>query len=355
MDTTLSLSSFTAIVIFSDMRPTGTFTSSHKWINQLHENTIWGMRGNFVSVPTDCPQRDERLGWTGDLQVFAPTANYLYDTSGFLEAWFRDVSAETFDFKGVVPTVVPFLFLHRDRPLPQAAWADCIATTPWDLWENYGDKGILEANFDAMMLWIDKGVPRGPDGLWEPSQPLYGDWLDPRAPPQYPAHGQTDTHMVANAYLVHVTHLVSKIAKVLGKKAEAEKYTSEYHRVLNLFNKEYVSPNGRLAADTQTAFTLALKFGLLDGHQSKHAAKRLEHLIRYNYFKIATGFAGTPVILPVLAEHGLLNVAYRMLQEKDNPSWLYPVSMGATTIVSALMLTSTLLCTWGDRGAGFVG
>ena len=331
----LDLNSFTAIVIFSDLRQTGTFTSSHKLLNQLHSNVIWGMRGNFVSVPTDCPQRDERLGWTGDIQVFTPTANYLFDTSAFLGGWLRDVQVETKEFGGVVPTVVPFVFLHKPKPVPHAIWADCIAMTPWDLYTSFEDRGVLQDNFDAMLLWLEKGIPRGADGLWDKLAVNYGDWLDPKAPPQYPAHGVTDTHLCANAYLVHVTGLVARIAKLIGKTDVADTYSKQYQRLRDLFRSEYVTSNGRLVADTQTAYALALQFGLLDEKQKVRAVQRFEHLIRWNHFKISTGFAGTPVILPILADNGLLHLAYRMLQERDNPSWLYPVRMGATTIVSA--------------------
>ncbi|WWD19381.1 hypothetical protein CI109_103841 [Kwoniella shandongensis] len=330
-----TLEDFTAIVIFSDMKRTGTFKSSHEQINRLHENVVWGMMSNFVSVPTDCPQRDERLGWTGDIQVFAPTANYLFDTAGFLGGWLKDVAAEQIFWKGVPPTVVPFVppnKFNTQYPRPHAVWADVVAITPWDLYTAFGDKSILEKQWDSMRLWLDKGLPRGPDGLWEANVPLYGDWLDPNAPPQYPAHGRTDTHLVANAYLVYVTELVAKIGHLLGKTDEAQKYSVDAERYHKSFLDEYVSPSGRVVADTQTALALALKFKLLRSDQVPKATERLEHLVRWVYFKVATGFAGTPILLPVLAENGLEHIAYRMLQERDNPSWLYSVGMGATTI-----------------------
>ncbi|KAK8854485.1 hypothetical protein IAR55_003223 [Kwoniella newhampshirensis] len=330
-----TLDDFTAIVIFSDMRRTGTFECSHAMINRLHENVVWGMMSNFVSVPTDCPQRDERLGWTGDIQVFAPTANYLFDTAGFLGGWLKDVAAEQIVWKGVPPTVVPWIPPNKFNtpwPKPHAVWADVVAITPWDLYTAFGDETILEKQWSSMRLWLDKGLPRGPDGLWEPTAPLYGDWLDPNAPPQYPAHGRTDTHLVANAYLVYVTDLVAKIGRLLGKDEEAKKYEADAKRYKQLFLEEYVSPSGRVVADTQTALALALKFNLLKPEQVPKAKERLEFFVRWAVFKVATGFAGTPILLPVLAENGLEHIAYRMLQERDNPSWLYSVGMGATTI-----------------------
>ena len=333
----VDLETFTAIVIYSDMRRTGDFTCSHDGINQLYSNIVWGMKGNFVSVPTDCPQRDERMGWTGDIQVFAQTANYIYDTSGFLSAWMRDVSAETIERDGIVPIVVPMLHAHGTRKAhPQTAWADCIAMTPWDLYQAYGDDKVLTENFEAMKMWLDKGLPRGDDGLWriDLETSLYADWLDPHAPPQFPSHGQTDTHFVANSYLVYVTGLVARIAGVLGLTDDEKRYQQDYDRLFALYQDEYVTRKGRIAADTQTGYALALKFGLLPEQIRQHAADRLDHLIRWHWFKISTGFAGTPILLPVLADNDKLQLAYRMLQEEDCPSWLYPVKMGATTVVS---------------------
>ncbi|RSH82323.1 uncharacterized protein EHS24_007290 [Apiotrichum porosum] len=337
----LSLSDFTAIVVASDLRRTGTFASSHKEINQLHQNVVWGMRGNFVSIPTDCPQRDERLGWTGDIQVFAPTANFLFDTDAFLGDWLKDVAAEQELYDGVPPIFVPWTPPPKEavnplgghRPRPHAIWADLVALTPWDLHMAFGDRQILERQFDSMMMWLDKGLPRNELGMWSESVAQYGDWLDPKAPPQYPAHGRTDFLLAANAYLVHVTSLVARIARLIGRPTEADRYQADFERLRVLFQKEYVTPNGRLASDTQTALTLALKLDLLDKSQRAHAAKRLDWLIRWDFFKISTGFAGTPLLLHALAENGLLHLAYRMLQEKDCPSWLYSVGMGATTIV----------------------
>jgi len=333
----LDLKTFTAVVIFSDLAETGTFESSHAMINQLHSNIIWGMRGNFISIPTDCPQRDERLGWTGDIQVFAPTANYLYDASAFLSSWLKDVRADQKKFNGIVPTVVPFVHMHGNKPVPHAIWADVIILLPWDLYTSFGDVKVLEDNFSSMISWLEDGLPRGPNRLWDKLAPNYADWLDPRAPPQYPAHGITDTHLVANAYLTHVTGVVSRVASILGHDDLATKYSAEHDRFISLFREEYITSTGRLTSDSQTAYTLALRFGLFEDRLIPRAVERLSYLIRWNYFKISTGFAGTPIILSVLADNNLLGLAYRMLQEKDCPSWLYTVSMGATTMVSAIL------------------
>ncbi|CRK42527.1 hypothetical protein BN1723_005333, partial [Verticillium longisporum] len=325
---------FTGVVISSDLRRTGGFESSHAMLNKLHANTVWSMRGNFVSVPTDCPQRDERLGWTGDLQVFAPTANFLYDTAAFLGSWMRDVEAEQRDAGGVVPVIIPNIPKPPDnrQNRPMAIWADCAVITPWDLYNAFGDKTQLATQWESMRLWLDLGVPRDEKGFYSTKSLQYGDWLDPRAPANMPGNGPTDNFMVANAYLICTTDLAGKVGRILGKAEAAERYEIDAARLRDLFRDEYVTKTGRLACDTQTSYALALRFGLFDDEQMATACGRLDYLTRWEQFKITTGFAGTPMILKVLADNGMLNLAYRMLQERDHPSWLYPVGMGATTI-----------------------
>ncbi|PSN71410.1 hypothetical protein BS50DRAFT_282333 [Corynespora cassiicola Philippines] len=331
----LSLSDFTAVVISSNLRRTGTFNCSHALINRLHENTVWSTRGNFVSVPTDCPQRDERLGWTGDIQVFTPTANYLFDTSAFLGGWLQDLEADQKDMDGVVPVIIPKIPIPPRHPenRPMAIWADCAILTPWDLYNSFGDQKVLEKQWESMQAWLDKGVPRDERGFYSDATPQYGDWLDPRSPPQLPGHSPTDPFLIANAYLIHVTRLAAQIGSMLGKTEAAARYAKQADSLLALFREEYISATGRLASDTQAAYVVALLFGLFEtDRQIQTARKRLDWMIRWEAFKITTGFAGTPIILQVLADNDMLNHAYRMLQERDCPSWLYPVSMGATTI-----------------------
>lgn len=336
----MSLTDFKAIVISSDLRRTGTFTCSHALINQLHENTVWSTRGNFVSVPTDCPQRDERLGWTGDIQVFAPTAGFLFDTAAFLGEWLQDLEADQREMGGVVPVIVPKIPIPPRHPenRPMAIWADCSIITPWDLYKSFGDKEILEKQWESMRLWLDHGVPRNQHGFYADTTPQYGDWLDPRSPPQLPGHGPTDPYLVANAYLIHVTRLAANIAQIIDKSDNAITYSNNANEMTELFRAEYITKRGRLACDTQAAYALALLFDLFSTQEEVQTAKaRLDWMIRWDAFKITTGFAGTPIILQVLADHGMLSHAYRMLQERDCPSWLYPVGMGATTIVSVRM------------------
>lgn len=329
----LALSDLTAVVIHSDFEQTGDFSCSHKLINRFHENAVWGARGNFVSVPTDCPQRDERLGWSGDIAVFAPTANFLFDTAGMLGDWLKDLAAEQLnDLDGVVPMVIPNTLRHLGEAMTMAIWGDVSVLTPRDLYHAFGDLRFVQDQYASMVAWLERGIKRRENGLWVEGVQL-SDWLDPHAPDDDPGDSITDPMLVADAYLVHVTDAVGRMAKLLGKAAEAEQYTSRADKIRKAWRDEYMTPTGRLSADSQTAYALALFFGLHESDTARaHAADRLDYLIRKEAFKIGTGFAGTPVILHALAENHKLSLAYRMWQEKECPSLLYPVSMGATTI-----------------------
>lgn len=329
-------SDYTAIVISSDLRRTGTFDCSHEKIKKLHENTVWSMRGNFISVPTDCPQRDERLGWTGDIQVFATTANYLFDTSSFLRSWLEDLKADQKDMNGVVPVVVPMIPIPPRHPerRPMAAWGDAAILTPWDIYTFYGDVDVLKSQWTSMRSWLEKGIPRGPDGFYSMKSPQYGDWLDPRSPPHLPGHSPTDQYLIANAYLIKVTSVTATIGKLLGENEVAAQYEEQAKRLCERFSEEYVTRTGRVSSDSQAAYAICLAFDLIQGEKERETCKeRLRWLIQWESFRITTGFVGTPMILKVLADNDMLSYAYRMLQEQDEPSWLYPVSMGATTIV----------------------
>lgn len=355
---TCSLSDFTAIVIYSDLRRTGTFECSHDLLNKLHANTIWSMRGNFVSVPTDCPQRDERLGWTGDIQVFTPTASFLYDTAAFIGGWLQDVQVDQKDLAGVVPNIVPCIPMppkHNEKQA-MAAWGDTVILTPWDLYQFFGDEQHLRKQWNSMRQWLDNGIPRDERGFYSTETPQFGDWLDPRSPPALPGHASTDPYLVANAYLVHVTNIASEVADRLGEVEDARRYRDDAQRLRKLFRDEYISPRGRLSSDTQTGYILALQFNLLDSNvEIQTAQSRLDWLTRWEAFKINTGFVGTPYVLPALAKVDKMSTAYRMLQERDCPSWLYPVTMGATTIVSTPLspqsaheTSLTMLCSGND-------
>ncbi|KAF6836682.1 alpha-rhamnosidase [Colletotrichum plurivorum] len=334
---TPSADDFTALVMHTDMRRRGFFECSNPYVNQLHRNVVWSMRGNFLSIPTDCPQRDERLGWTGDLQVFCPTATFLYDTLGILGNWLQDVAAEQLEEGkgGIPPLVVPLAISPNWPHMAQAVWDDVTVLAPDVLYRYSSDKALLERQFFSMRAWLDEGVDRAPDGLWNPDKWQLADWLDPSAPPEDPGNGRTDGILVANAYLVHTTLVFARLCAALGKEDLANKYTGDGDRLRKLFQRRYITAEGNLMSTSQTGLSLAFQFGLYpdDASQRRTAAKALEKLVRTARFHISTGFAGTPVISHVLTTISRPQLAYRMLLEKTCPSWLYPVvEMGATTI-----------------------
>lgn len=320
-----------AIVCHSDMRPTGTFTCSNPSLTQLHENITWSMRGNFVSIPTDCPQRDERLGWSGDIQVFAPSAAFLFDCRAFLESWLDDLAAEQIDF-GTVPVYVPWMHLNLP-PIPTAAWGDAAVVVPWVVYQRFGDTDILRRQYPSMCAWVDQvaGIA-GEDHLWNTGY-QYGDWLDPAAPPDEPAAARTDPAIVATAYHAHSTRVLAEVATLLGHTADAACYGDLAEQVADAFMDEFVTPNGRLASDAPTAYALALAYGLLRSDaQRERAARRLVDLLELDGYHIGTGFVGTPIICDALAGVGRIDEAYHLLLQEGCPSWLYPVTMGATTV-----------------------
>lgn len=326
----------TALVLHTDMNRTGWFSCSNSQINQLHQNAVWSMRGNFLSVPTDCPQRDERLGWTGDVQVFTKSASFLYDINGVLGSWLADLEAEQFEHKrqGVPGLVVPDVFDSPPFPPdPQCAWHDAAVLTPWDLYTSSGDRELLRRQYASMKAWVDQGLPRGPNGLWDQNVWQFGDWLDPSAPPNEPGKAATDSQIVADAYLVRVLETISTVSELLGEANDSARYSEDAKRVRKTFQNEYVTRAGLLVGDSQTGYAIAIGFGLLMGEEQRSkAASRLRHLVHAARYRIATGFVGTPSILHALSHNGDHQLAYRMLLEDSCPSWLYPVSMGATTI-----------------------
>jgi len=325
----------TAVVYHSDLERTGWFECSDDLLTRLHENVVWGMRGNFLDVPTDCPQRDERLGWTGDIQVFAPTASYLFDCAGFLSSWLKDLAADQLP-DGTVPLFVPRVDLtgpFGEHPA-QAGWADAAVLVPWVLYQRFGDAEVLRRQYPSMRAWVN-GLTAvlGPGSLFHTPPFQLGDWLDPAAPPDNPAAASTDPVLVATAYRVRVARVLSEIASVLGEDADAARYAELADGVLDAFHEEYVTPNGRLASDSQTAYALALEFALLPGeHQRRRAGERLVEVVRRQRHRIATGFLGTPLICDALTTAGALDDAYQLLLQTQCPSWLYPVTMGATTV-----------------------
>lgn len=319
----------TAVVVHSDMTRTGWLETSDERLNQLHSNVLWSMRGNFVGVPTDCPQRDERLGWTGDLHAFAPVAAFLYDVRGVLGSWLADLAVEQAE-RGFVPFVVPDV-LSTPSP-PTALWGDAAIGVPWALFQEHGDREILRRAYPSMTAYLRDVAGRLDEhGLWS-SGFQFGDWLDPNAPDDRASEGPTDRHLIAQAYLCRAARRLARTAEILGNAADAAEFDALDARVRAAFRREYVTGSGRLVSETATAYALAIGFDLLDRDQLVHAGNRLADLLARNGFRIATGFAGTPHVLPALTATGHTEEAYLTLMQTELPSFLYPITVGATTI-----------------------
>ncbi|AMD56814.1 alpha-L-rhamnosidase [Agrobacterium tumefaciens] len=318
-----------AIVVGSKMRRTGWFSCSDLLLNKLHENVVWSMRGNFLGVPTDCPQRDERLGWTADIQVFAPTATFLYDCTELLESWLRELSAAQLP-DGSVPVVIPDVY--RRPSVATAGWGDAATVVPWVVYQHTGHAEVLERHFETMRKWlarIEKAT--GPDLIWRGGH-QYGDWLDPTAPPDDPASAMTDRDLVATACFYRSAKIAADTASVLGLAEDAQKYSDLRDAIFDRFQTEFVTRAGRLTSETQAAYAIVLTYGLLLPNQVRKAGERLADLVRKAAFTIGTGFLGTPVILDALCMTGHERVAMRLIDQTECPSWLYPVKMGATTM-----------------------
>ncbi|KAJ4300796.1 hypothetical protein N0V90_002884 [Kalmusia sp. IMI 367209] len=338
--TSLDSTHLAAVVVHSDMERTGYFECSDELLNKFHSNVIWSMRGNFLSVPTDCPQRDERLGWTGDAHAFMPTSNYLYNTAGFWRSWLKDVWSDTSTGSlNIVPEYVPTddvefkegsgtTFPRR----PIAIWGDVIVGNPWALYQSTGDKQMLEEQYDGARTWIDSGIPRNDVGLWERSTFQYGDWLDPKAPADEPGAATTHKHLVADAYLLQMTRLLSDMSTVIGKPSEAAKYTADREALIREFTNAWIEPyDGLIANITQTALVLGIRFDIFDDATRARAASTLDSLIQNNSYLVGTGFAGTQQLGFALSSVNLTSTFYKMLFQTKVPSWLYQVVMGGTT------------------------
>ncbi len=320
-----------AEVIHTDLPRTGFLETGIAALDRLHENVVWGTRGNFVSLPTDCPQRDERLGWTGDIQVFAPTASFLYDVDAFLASWLGDFAADQARLDGVGPLFSPLIDQDLFPPQPMAAWSDAATVVPMTLWRRFRDRRVLEAQYASMTSWVDVIDREAPEGLWDSGMQL-ADWLDPTAPPDRPFEAQTDPHLVATAYFARSAALTAEAARILDKPADIARYTTLARRARDAFQRTYMAADGRLASDSQTAYAIAIVFDLLPAHLVQHAGDRLAEIVREGRHRIGTGFVGTPIVSDALTATGHRATAQRMLQTDELPSWLYPVSQGATTV-----------------------
>lgn len=322
----------TAVVVHSAMDTTGHWHSSNDLLNQLYHNIVWGQKGNFLDVPTDCPQRDERLGWTGDAQVFVPTAAFNMDVSGFFAKWLRDLALDQKD-SGSVPHVIPNILEEGSQGT--AGWADAATVVPWTLYQAYGDERLLRQQYTSMKSWVDYVANNaGADLIWRPGA-QFGDWLAPELKhhPQLPPYrARTETDLIGTAYFAHSADIVAQAAEVLGKKADARRYRQLFEAVRRAFQAEFVTASSRLVYDTQTAYVLALAFDLLPAKDRSRAAAHLAADVAAQGNHLTTGFLGTPDLTRVLSRYGQSATAYRLLTQTSYPSWLYPVTFGATTI-----------------------
>lgn len=316
MPETMNPKDFTAISVHTDMRRTGHFSCSNEKINKLYKNVIWGQKSNFLDVPTDCPQRDERLGWTGDAQVFVKTASYNFDVQRFFKKWLRDLKAEQ-QPGGSVPYIVPNLLGEQCS----AGWGDASVICPWQIYLTYGDKEVLEEQLDSMTAWVEYMHGAGTEEYLWVGDGHFGDWLGlDAADGEYKGSSRDD--FIASAFFAYSTELLVKTLKVLNR--ESLKYEKLYENIVKAFRKNFGE------CRTQTECALALCFGLAENKEK--TAEQLTELVHSAGDSLQTGFIGTPYILEALSKNGYAELAYTLLFREEYPSWLFSVNMGATTI-----------------------
>lgn len=329
---------FTGCVVYSDLERTGHIETSNPMVNRLFLNSLWGQKGNFLDVPTDCPQRDERMGWTGDAQMFSGTACFNMDSDAFFHKFLYDLAKEqAWIGGGIVPHVVPTIGMSEKGVNSfwsggSCAWSEAATVIPWNLYLHYGDKAILEQQLNSMRDYVDY-IRKQDDGgrLWNTGF-HFGDWLALDGQGEFDVNGGTPTDLIATAYYAHSAELVAKTAKILGKDDVAEEYRKLSDEVKEAFCQEFVSPNGRLAADTQTSYILALYMDLIPEKFRPRIVESLRKNLEKNKYYLKTGFVGTSYFCRVLSENGCNDLAYRLLLNEQFPSWLYAVKLGATTI-----------------------
>ncbi|WP_066630770.1 alpha-L-rhamnosidase [Labilibacter marinus] len=319
----------TGIVIHSDMKQTGNFSCSDSLINQLQSNILWGQRDNFLDIPTDCPQRDERVGWTGDTQAFSMTASYNFGVAPFYDKWLKDLALDQ-QPNGQVPNIIPDMW--NNKLGGATGWADASVIVPWTVYKAYGDVRILEQQYKSMQAWIgymDK-KSKG-DGLWNEKHFHWGDWLAFHSDKPAYSGAYTETDLIATAYFCHSTTIMSQVAEILGKSEDAKKYTDLAKKIKAAFAQEYITPNGRLVSHTQTAYALAITFDLIPEELKEKSAHYFAEDVK-KFKHLTTGFLGTPILNSSLSAIGRDDLAFMLLNRKEYPGWLYPVTMGATTI-----------------------
>jgi len=317
----------TGLVQYSDFDKNGTFTSSNEKLNQLQSNIVWGLRGNFFDIPTDCPQRDERMGWTGDAQVFGPTSMFNADVYKFWASWLQSVRESQYE-NGGIPWVVPDVLNNKKV---SAGWGDACAIIPWDIYYRTGDKKILEENFETMKGWVAHHKATSKDLI--SSMGFFADWLQP-LPKNGDNRGDTAHSLIGTAFFAHSANLTAKTAKVLGKKEEQAKYESLFKSVANAFETQFFDKTGKIIGveETQTSYLLALAFDLLSEDKKATAKKYLLEKIAEAENHLRTGFLGTPLLSQVLDETGEIDLMYQLLFNETYPSWFYSINQGATTI-----------------------
>lgn len=319
---------FTAVALYSDMPPAGQFECSDSLLNQLQHNIQWGQRGNFFDVPTNCSQRDERMGWTGDAQVFSRTAMFNFDVEKFFAKWIEDLSTDQRE-DGWVPWVVPNVMGQEQGAA--AGWGEAATVIPWNMYLVYGDKKQLKDQYPIMKGWVDYMVANSTGYLWNTGD-QFGDWLSYTVNNDlYGKSAFTDKYFIAQCFFAHSTQLLIQAAEVLEKEYDVSHYNSVLSKIKGAFFNEYLTPNGATLSNTQTSYVLALQFDMLPNDLRQQAADRLVQNIRQYDIHLTTGFLGTPYICHVLHRYGYTDLAFELLLQETYPSWLYPVTMGATT------------------------
>jgi alpha-L-rhamnosidase len=344
----IKLKNFKGCVLHSEMEQTGNIETSNKKVNRLFLNALWGQRGNFLDVPTDCPQRDERMGWTGDAQVFCRTASYNMYTPAFYRKFLYDMKLEQDELEGSVPHVVPdilgqigvILYGKDDTEHKKAhgacAWADAGAIIPWTMYDMYGDKSLLEMQYGNMKAWADYirkiDIEKcGDSYLWTYGD-HFADWLALDNYHKDERFGATDQYFVASAYYYYSVSLTAKAASILGKKKDEKHYKNLAEHIKKAFIDEYYTKTGRLAQETQTALAIVLWLDLIPEGARQRQIDTLMKKLEAEKQHLTTGFVGTPILCPVLTDIGHPEAAYTLLLNEDYPGWLYEVNMGATTI-----------------------
>lgn len=331
------LENFTAFAVHSKMERTGSFKCSDSRVNQLGKNVLWGLKSNFVDIPTDCPQRDERMGWTGDAQIFCRTASYLMNTYNFYRKWLKDLAADQKE-SGGVPHVIPDIMYHNMKTDSMwyngthsgAAWADACTIIPWTMYLVYGDTAILKEQYSSMKEWVRFMEEHSEDYLWDYGVQL-GDWVSLDAE-EGSYFGATPEVLVCAAYYALSVQIVAKTSKILGMQKEEEYYLELYHHIVDKIQRTFWDENGEMTAKTQTAHILALYFDLVPEKYREKTVQGLLELLKKANGHLATGFVGTPYACHVLSQNGHTKEAYELLLKEDYPSWLYEVKMGATTV-----------------------